>query len=102
MKIESKIKDSDEDKSESPSGEFTQEDLERMLNTVVKAKEIQADDGAMKLLKEYAKSKSDHIKRLLLDQPEEVKSLEKGIDKIKSKAQSKLNSLAEMEDEDED
>lgn len=102
MKIESKIKDSEKDKSESPAGEFTQEDLERMLNTVVKAKEIQADDGAMKLLKEYAKSKSDHIKRLLLDQPEEIKTMETGLDKLKSKTQSKLNALADTEEEDED
>lgn len=97
MKVESDTKSSEDTKSESGPGEYTQEDLGEMLSTVIKAKEIQSDEKVVKLLKDYAVSKAKHIDQLFVNPPADAMV---GLDKLKVKAQTKANLASDEEDED--
>lgn len=78
MKDEGKIGEG----SVSNEGEYTQEDLEEMLENFVKAKQIEADPAKLAMLKEFAQSKSKAITELFdVNKVEPVKSL-KDIKKI--------------------
>jgi hypothetical protein len=97
MKIESDIKSTKETGSETGTGDYTLEDLDEMLKTVIKAKEIQSDEKTVRLLKDYASSKARHIDQLFINPQKDAMV---GLDKIKVKAQNKANELADEEDED--
>ena len=97
MKIESDTKSSSETESETLEGEYSQEDLSKMLDTVIKAKEIQSDDKVVKLLKDYAASRARHVDQLFVNPPSDPMV---GLDKLKVKAQTKANLAADSEDED--
>jgi len=97
MKIESDMKSSEDTGTESGPGEYTQEDLGEMLETVMKAKEIQSDEKVVRLLKNYAISKAKMVDQLFINPQKDAMV---GLDKIKMKAQSKANILAGDEEED--
>jgi hypothetical protein len=97
MKIESDMKSSEDTSTESAPGEYTQEDLGEMLETVMKAKEIQSDEKVVRLLKDYAISKAKMVDQLFINPQKDAMV---GLDKIKMKAQSKANILAGDEEED--
>ena len=97
MKIESDTKSSEETKSESLPGEYTQDDLHEMLETVMKAKEIQSDEKVVKLLKDYAVSKARLVDQLFINPQKDAMV---GLDKLKVKAQTKANLMADSEEGD--
>jgi len=97
MKIESDTKSSEETKSESLPGEYTQDDLHEMLETVMKAKEIQSDEKVVKLLKDYAVSKARLVDQLFINPQKDAMV---GLDKLKVKTQTKANLMADSEEED--
>jgi hypothetical protein len=96
MKIESDTKSSSETESESLPGEYTQEDLHEMLETVMKAKEIQSDEKVVKLLKDYAVSKARLVDQLFINPQKDAMV---GLDKLKVKAQTKANLMADSEED---
>lgn len=97
MKIESDIKSTDKTESTTVNGEYSNEDLDEMLKTVIKAKEIQSDEKTVRLLKDYASSKARHIDQLFVNPQKDAMV---GLDKLKVKAQNKANKLVDEEDED--
>ena len=98
MKVESDTKSSSEEtNSESLPGEYTQEDLGEMLETVMKAKEIQSDEKVVRLLKNYAISKAKMVDQLFINPQKDAMV---GLDKLKVKAQTKANLMADSEEDD--
>lgn len=97
MKTESDIKSTEKTESTTENGDYSLEDLDEMLKTVIKAKEIQSDEKTVRLLKDYATSKAKHIDQLFVNPSKDAMV---GLDKIKVKAQNKANKLVDEEDED--
>lgn len=97
MEIESDIKSTDKTESTTENGDYSLEDLDEMLKTVIKAKEIQSDEKTVRLLKDYATSKAKHIDQLFVNPQKDAMV---GLDKMKVKAQNKANKLVDEEDED--
>ena len=97
MKVESDTKSSEETKSESGPGEYTQEDLHEMLETVMKAKEIQSDEKVVRLLKDYAISKAKMVDQLFINPQKDAMV---GIDKLKMKTQTRANLVSDEEEDD--
>lgn len=64
MKMDMSAKSKKEEPEETGQGEYSQEQLEEMLEAFVQAKKIEKDPILMGLLKDYAKSKNRLIDEL--------------------------------------
>lgn len=82
MKMDMSAKPKSEEPEETGQGEYSQEQLEEMLESYVQAKKIEKDPVLMGLLKDFAKSKNRMIDELFSEnvsseKPKSISDLKK-------------------------